>query len=66
MAKRHAETITTKGIFVEEERHLPLDEAHVDALAASIKEIGLIEPIIVCRRYHRTPTVVLVAVSASA
>jgi ParB family transcriptional regulator, chromosome partitioning protein len=61
MAKRHHEAITTKGIYVEDERHLPLDEAHVEALAASIKEIGLIEPIIVCRRYHRAPTVVLVA-----
>jgi ParB family chromosome partitioning protein len=61
MAKRHHEAIRTNGIYVEDERHLPLDEAHVEALAASIKEIGLIEPIIVCRRYHRAPTVVLVA-----
>ncbi|MEY9131925.1 hypothetical protein ACVMII_000793 [Bradyrhizobium diazoefficiens] len=60
MPKRHHENITMNGIHIEDDR-MPLDEEHVKLLAASIKEIGLIEPIVVCRRYHRTPTLVLVA-----
>jgi ParB family chromosome partitioning protein len=57
---RHAEDILVKDIYVEDDR-LPLVSRHVDKLAASIEEIGLLEPIIVCRRANKLPLIVLVA-----
>jgi ParB-like chromosome segregation protein Spo0J len=55
------ENILVKSIFVEEEGRLPLAMSHVGRLEKSIKEVGLLEPIIICRRAVKTPSVVLVA-----
>ena len=57
---RRSELLTPKSIVVEDGR-LPIVESHVDALAASIKEIGLLEPIIVIRRKKLDPPIILVA-----
>jgi ParB-like chromosome segregation protein Spo0J len=57
---RRYEKILLKVIHVEDGR-LPLLPSHVDQLAESIKEVGLLEPIIVCRRSRKSPAVVLVA-----
>jgi hypothetical protein len=46
---------------LEDEGRLPLVTSHVDRLVKSIGEVGLLEPIIVCRRGKRTPSLVLVA-----
>jgi ParB-like chromosome segregation protein Spo0J len=57
---RHYENILLDGIHIEDGR-LPLEPLHVDRLMQSIKEVGLLEPIIVCRRSRKSPAVVLVA-----
>jgi ParB family transcriptional regulator, chromosome partitioning protein len=58
---RRVEHLMIKSIAVDKDNRLPLVEAHVERLMKSISEIGLLEPIVVCRRATRTPTVVLVA-----
>jgi ParB-like nuclease family protein len=60
MATRRHENILLKGIHIEKGR-LPLVEAHVIRLMKSIEEVGLLEPIIVCRRTKESPALVLVA-----
>jgi hypothetical protein len=57
--KRHHEHITTASVYVEEDRHLPIDPARVEAQAASIKEIGLIEPILSAVGDHYYVTVMI-------
>ncbi|MCD9821161.1 ParB N-terminal domain-containing protein [Bradyrhizobium japonicum] len=58
---RRVENVMVRSIAVEDDTRLSLVESHVEALMESIGEVGLLEPIIVCRRTKRTPMVLLVA-----
>src|SRR5438445_6498180 len=58
---RHLEHILLKMIHIDDDRTMSLMVSHVDRLMKSIDEVGLLEPIIVCRRSRKSPAVVLVA-----